>query len=466
MYDLPVTAAPAALPQLDRALDAQAMGTLFAERLWGDPASGRRATVRACAIEHVRHRYGKCCVIGYRVGIDTGDNGPERELRFAARAYPIAQSAAAFTKATLGQHAATPHSPPLFHVPDLGLIVWAFPNDRKLAGLRALGGGGGLRERVLPLLGSELRCDTHALERAQVALVHYVPEHGCTFRIATGSEVFFAKCHTPASARRSRSLLDALWSSNARRAGRLHMPEPLLLLDQYDMLWTRGLAGRTLLACWIEDPSTSARFAAAAEVLAALHVTDEVRAPDVTRAALIDKLHRVTVTARALAPANATAIARIAARLEYDSHVLDTCETVTLHGDLHPQNILCTAREAALLDFDGLAKGPAVLDLGSFSAAMRYQSLLAGRDEQASTAALTQFIDAYAHASGASVDPRALHWSTAFALVAERAYRCMTRMKPGRAALVQALVTQADALLTPSGTVRARPGSMRSAVHG
>lgn len=454
------------LPQLNRLLDPSAMGALLTERLWANPATGRRDDMRSCAIEHVRLRHGKCCVLGFRVATEATGQKMRHDLRFAARAYPLAGSAAAFEKAALERQAATPYSPPLFHVADLGLVVWAFPNDRKLAGLRALGGIDGLRQRVLPLIGSELRCDARVLDCAEIALVHYVPEHGCTFRIATAAEAFFAKCHTPESARHSHTLLDGLWSSRARRAGRLRMPEPLLHLDRYDMLWTRGLAGQTLLQGWTHDACAQDQLAAAADVLAALHDTDEVRARGVTRAGLIDKLCRVTITARSLAPASAAAIARIAARLEDDSRVLDRCETVTLHGDLHPQNILCTASDAALLDFDSLARGPAVLDLGSFSAAMHYQSLLAGRDDASTSAALAHFIAAYERACATTIDQSALQWSTAFALVAERAYRCMTRMKPGRAALVQALVTRADALFAPLGAVRARHSSVRSAIHG
>lgn len=446
-----------ALPQLAVALDPQSMTQRLSERLWASPRSARRDTVADCTITHVRHRVLKQrCVIGYRLQLTHAEPGSPREIHLAARMYAPGTSSAAFARATLQPQAPAPWTPPLFRLADLDMIVWAFPNDHKLTGLRTLGGLDGVRE-LLPRLASQLGEHAH---QSAIELVHYVPEHGCTVRITSVAATVYAKFYAAGASERAHDVLTRLWHSDERRAGTLRMPEPLLHLPESDLIVCRAIPGQTLLERCARNEAGVGTWRDAASAIAALHRTPLPKFAPLTLASVEARLDQVASVAAELAPASASAIVRLAERLRAHSSIVDFAEHVTLHGDLHPQNILIDDARAALLDFDAVTAGPAVMDLGSFHAALLYQSLLNDNDPEPMQAAMTQFASAYRQCAAAHIDPLALRWSTAFALLAERAYRCMVRMKPGRTQLIDGLVRMAHGLLQPE-----RSGVRRSAIH-
>ncbi len=457
------------LPGLAVALDPAEMAQRFTERLWAEPATARRAPITACTVAHVRLRPLKQrCVIGYRVTLASANDAPPVHLHFAARVYGPGMSQPAFDKAAGQLQAPAPSSAPLFRLPELDMVVWAFPNDCKLSGLRRLGGIDGLHATLRQHLADDPATAAPAKaaatggigapRRDRVELVHYVPEHGCTLRLG---ESIYAKCHADGASPDAYATLQRLWNSDERRTGALRMPEPLLHLPEYGLICCRAAPGQTLLEHLMRSTIDEDRWQAAARAIAALHRTQRPPATALSLASISERLTRVTAVARALAPASAAAVERLAVHILQQSSVVDFERPVTLHGDLHPQNILLDGSSATLIDFDALTAGPAVIDLGSFQAALIYQALLDGDARHALHIALPRFAHAYRRVADTPVAAQALRWSTAFALLTERTYRCMVRLKPGRSALVDALVALAGNLLA-----QARADTMERSAHG
>lgn len=432
-------------PQLAHALDAELMRAVFEERMWAGSTGSRRYSVNHCVLEHARLRPGKCTVVGYRLLIaDDAGRRPE-EVRIAARIYPTGDSLRHFLKARINARAAKPPCPPLFHVPQLGMVAWTLPNERKLGSLAIFASESRLRSEVFPRLAGQLGLQPHAFDDAAIKIVHYVPEHGCTVRVEGAGLTIYGKHYLPGAAADAHRILVALWNSETRRAGGLRVPQPIFYLPEQDVVWRDGLSGRTLLACFVVDAVDAHRWQQAAVTLHALHRTPVNDLPGLAPAQMLERLQRTRALVHALAPDCLTQIEHIVGRLVHTADAIDFATQVTLHGDLHPDNILLDPAGVGLLDLDSLSHGPAAIDIGSFAAAMIYQTLRLGRDMQKTRYSLDLFFESYRQCATSSISDSELAWGTAFALVAERVYRCMTRLKAGRSGLIAELLHHAQA---------------------
>jgi aminoglycoside phosphotransferase (APT) family kinase protein len=125
--------------------------------------------------------------------------------------------------------------------------------------------------------------------------------------------------------------------------------------------------------------------------------------------------------------------------------------SATLHGDLHLQNFLVdesapAGQRVALIDLDNLSTGSPWRDLGSFCAGLYYRGLVEGVPQVLIQHAIDTFCAAYAQVAPWPLEPQAIGWYTATALLNERAFRTISRMKQGRFDLLDDLIRLASAL--------------------
>src|SRR5262245_47009304 len=178
--------ADAALPRLAAALDPEGMSRRFAEG-FAERARGSAPRVSACEVEEVYYRPGRHCGILYRVRLD--DHEPAWDWLYArllprdllherfekAHDAVVAAGASALARTTFD---------PVSLWDDLGMIVWTFPNDPKLPGLRGMADVTRARRRL-------------ALERTRLGLaagrprvsferVKYMPTKRCVLRYRVG----------------------------------------------------------------------------------------------------------------------------------------------------------------------------------------------------------------------------------------------------------------------------------------
>lgn len=125
---------------LAAALDPLRMQVAFQQLLFGQ--DNRNSTgpykVTACAIGRVKYRAGERCVISYRLQIAEHATGTVHGQWFCARIFPAGCGHARYQKAL-----AETLTPPCFGeavmwLPRLEMVIWAFPNDRKIGGLPTL----------------------------------------------------------------------------------------------------------------------------------------------------------------------------------------------------------------------------------------------------------------------------------------------------------------------------------------
>jgi aminoglycoside phosphotransferase (APT) family kinase protein len=155
-------------------------------------------------------------------------------------------------------------------------------------------------------------------------------------------------------------------------------------------------------------------------------------------------------------PAWRPLLTRLADALQASEGQLADQPLATLHGDLHPNNILVDARNGswrqAFIDLDNVQQGPAVLEVGGWIADAYYRAILDGHAPAAVSASADLFLSAYVQAAGRPVDAAALAWGAAHHLLCRRASGGVSKLMPGRYAAVPALLELALAIVG-SGSV-------------
>ena len=443
------------LPQLAHALDPQAMAKTFAGLLAG-------LSVRACEVERVKYRPRRNCSVLYRLRLHDPREGCEFEQRVAARFCSGGDAQRRHRQALARPTVASVAGPALSHVAELDMLAHWLPNDPKLAALALLCNDTELRRRCLPEVVAALTEGRGWLLDHRTTLVQVVPELRVCARVelrlqpapgaAACSHTLFVKADVERSGATTQALMQTLYRSAAQTQGRLRTPRPLLWQEHAGLHWQCAATGSAL-----EDhepgvgPATSARVGAQ---LAALHATALPGLPGIDLGDLRAQVQRAAALLSAVEPAWRPLLVRLAARLDAGAAALGAEPAVTLHGDLHPRNILVDAEQLTFIDLDGVQAGPAVLELGAWVADTLYRAALDAAAAWRTWPSCHAFLAAHASASGRAADAVLLAWSTAHDLLCKRAYRCLANLKPGRFEIVPQLLALADAI-SSAGSVDA-----------
>ena len=452
------------LPQLARLFDVQGMTRSLAAEWASIAAISAAPQILGCDIERVKYRPGRNCVVGYRVRVQlpTRPSGAGRRraaqrvaiARVSAAMYPPAEAEARFERAR--QPYSTAEFPPrLSLLRDAGVLLWRFPHDRKLAALPQLADSAWLRHAWLPdIMAARWGADWR-IEGVRNELIGYFPDHSATLRsrlrlvqpAERRSRVWniYGKVRYDDSGEQVFASMAALFDSEASRAGIVGYARPLASYPAERVLWQEGIDAPTLDRRLLAGTVDSTQWARVARAMAGLHGTHLPLAPSITRETLQAEIERAAATLIAAAPEARAEVESLRADLEHRIASIDTAARATLHGDLHSKNILVDARRVHLIDLDRLGTGPALAELGSLLAELVLRDCLAGCPLD--WARIAGVAAEYARASGSRIDSAELGWHVAAALLRERAYRCVTSLKPGRLEILPALLAAARAAL-------------------
>ena len=453
----------AALPRLALALDPAHMREELGTRLMRGMASQPTASIEVerCRVERVRYKPGRSCLVCYALDVRLGGGEETSEQILCGRMYPPNESASRYRKAMQAPLSTAGVGSPLMHLPDLDMVVWAFPNERKLAGLQRLTNDAWLRVRTLPALVTQLHGPDWRLEHSTHRLVHYVPEHTCTVRAdldVRGADglrrrsVVYGKAYYDGSGARTADAMRQLWQSRAVQSGALGIARPLAYEPRDRVLWQEGLEGETLEGSHPDDRIPERVLRRIAGAIAALHGSPVARLQSLTPAdVLADLCARVAVMSYARP--------RLQERLDRIVRTLSAAPpfaaaAATLHGDLHPKNLFLIGERVCLIDLDGIRRGPAEHDLASWIACMLYRACLRREPLGGVQESARDFVKLYELERAAPIDACALAWYTAAALVSERGHRVLSRLKQGRLEILDDLLELA-LLAAEGGVLRA-----------
>jgi aminoglycoside phosphotransferase (APT) family kinase protein len=405
------------LPQLDRLLN----GTLMIDAL--QSACLREPwTIHSCKVGHVRYSPGKKCLIRYDATLRGVQKG-QQQIWYGL-AFEPGTSASRWVKAQAANPAELESGPGVAHLEQLGMVLWAFPNDRKLRHLDVLFDCQLLSRQIFGCQGAVQSSD----------LVRYIPEHGCTAKVRTSDATYYAKIHTGDAAR----MLDL-----SRQLGREAWFEPV-----HGIGVQREIAGCPArgLENGVEE------LDACAVALARLHRTALTGLPD---SPTDDGLDRAAML-----------LAAYPGAVELADSMRNLCEpsghTATLHGDPHLKNFLIRDHRAELIDLDTLRRGDPVDDLASFAASILHQTLAAGGDLEAARTCLRKILATYHRHAHWVLREEDVALRIARVLLVERATRSITRCKRN---VVDGLVALAQHLLHTRRIESTDPHSARDWMH-
>ena len=184
--------------------------------------------------------------------------------------------------------------------------------------------------------------------------------------------------------------------------------------------------------------------------LAALHGIPVALTRSITPEVMRSRLAEVQALLGDALPQSQADLSIAVRRLARGMHWVEGQQLATLHGDLHPRNVMAEGRHLSLIDLDGLRRGPALLELGSWWADGIYRAVLEGDAPLRDAPAWQGLLAGYAQGGGTPPAAAALAWSAAWNLLTQRAWRCVVNLKPGRFAIAPRLVALAAELADAS----------------
>ena len=451
------TPTDALLTQLAVILDQSAMKDRLQEQICESIPERKRFVIRSCKIDRVRYKPESSCMVTYRLEIEDMTTKETGEQVLCGRAYPKGLSLSQWEKGRMRPLVQPQFGQPLLYLPDLELVLWSFPNDRKMTTLPTATEPARFTSVILPkLIAAHLGQGWQILGTTS-QVVHYVGEHTCTVKMSVDlshpsqnglqTMTLFGKTYYNEDGAETYRVMQQLWNSEARRSGQLALAKPLGYDSETKTLWQLAVQGITMETCDIDRPEFLPFLREAAGAVGGLHLAPLSDARSVTVADLITTLKSITSILIRCRPTCGQALLPLVHRLVAQADMIPAHPSATVHGDLHLKNFLVDDARVTLIDLDNVCTGSPYLDLGSLIAGLHTYSILHEKSEETVPRLVESFLQAYETHVPWPVRRDLVDWHTAVALVTERAYRCVTRHKEGRPAMIEELINLAGRLV-------------------
>jgi hypothetical protein len=426
-----------ALPEA--AIDADVMGAVFHQLI--PPHDRRRGAIAACQVGAIRRGAGYRHAVDYRLRLTdpvTGQTltrlvtgvcyGPGRTRRL----WESLRTADVLPKA--GPDPAP--FPPFAYIPDLDMLVQAFPYDHRLPALAELMAGP--PAELAPPLLAEFGAAGWRIDEWRAESIRYRVDSRATLRVTlrarhatsgrTDSQRVYAKVYRDdADARQAHDAQRQLHDRLAAPAAPFRVAMPIAYVARLRTLVQREVPGEPLLHRLLRDDDVLPAIRMAARATAGLHRLE------------ID-LHRAKASARPRSPR--TRIERLrsieermrSARPDLARDVDDVVSAITdglahaptapTHGDLKPEHFLIDGTEIALLDFDLLSASDPVVDVVTMEAHLAKERAKAPGGRADAPTAARVFVEEYlAHAPRDAAARLPLHRAMASLVGAARTRR-------------------------------------------
>ena len=446
-----------ALPQLSVATNTTKMLRIFQEKILGISADDCERGFQAgthqlsgCIIEKIKYKPGNNCMVSYRLAVSNRLTKQTENQIFYAKIYKNEEGNTSFKAASAKKLVRPRFGLPLSYISEMNMVVWAFPNDFKLMELERLSNPVYLRQEVLPeIIRGNFGCEWN-IKDVKSDIVHYVPEQTCTVKIGlqlqharsghNQSPTFYAKTYDSEEGEEVYQRMLQLWESEARQRGILKMAQPLGYHAMSKSLWQLGLSGLTLIDLEMNNPRFLTYIGKAASTVGALHKSSISCSRSIHLSDLVIKLKEMKEFLPQIIPSCKAMLYSLIDDLTAQSDNLGEHINVTLHGDLHPKNFFVDGGEVFLIDMDDLCCGAPLQEIGSFAASIYYRGVITNVSGEMIHKIVERFINSYEKSVPWTLNRSDLKWYIATALVSERAFRCIKRLKAGRLDIVDDLI--------------------------
>jgi aminoglycoside phosphotransferase len=415
------------LPQRDLLLDVDEVARRLSSRL---SEGDMPLALESCRRVRTKYRFGDSLRVLHRIRVGGCD------FNVAARTFRGGRSRRAYERA-LG--AAVPCAPlrPVVHDAETETVFWTFPNDRRIAGLRAL----------TDVPAESARIFLPAWTRSRV--VAYAPEKCATAQCLDDESrvLAYAKIYQGDEGRSVFGIYEQLRRSLSGAATTLGLPRALAYSDAHHMLLLESVEGERIAD--LRGSRLLRGYELLGAALATLHglpVPERLTPFERLSLTRVRQAARIVGNARPDAAREALALADSLAERRESAGEPHVC----LHGDVHPKNGILRGERLTLIDLDQSAAGNPAADLGSLLASLSYNHLSGLLTRVAAGELSESFLQGYARVRELPRES-SLRWHTAAALFAERALRAVNRVRPEGLACLRELLVGADNILRAGG---------------
>jgi aminoglycoside phosphotransferase (APT) family kinase protein len=255
----------------------------------------------------------------------------------------------------------------------------------------------------------------------------------------------FGKCYYNHDGARTFDIMSKLRDIARQGVTPLRFPAPLFYDADRKLLWQAGLSGQTLRDAGISNQSGPELLPLAAKAIARFHrIPADTSLPTTEITDVLATLDSRLAVLSQLDILDQQKLVRVAKLLHSSAKGLRQYPAVTLHGDVHSQNLFLQDNTIAFIDLDNVVMGSSLLDLASWIGGMIYWATMQDMPVKQLLPQLRTFINQYNRHVPWQINSSDLSWYIAAMLVNERIFRCVTRLKSGRLRIINELLTIAE----------------------
>lgn len=404
--------------------------------------------IRGIKVKRIYYKPGRSCRLTFEAKIRTAAGGKGEQF-FYGKIVPEPKPASLFRRAQRARLVAPRFGPPVALLADLGMVVWAYPNDPNLPGLALLADRAAVKATVerdpaafgLPAGGT--------LEELRAGVGKYVPGQRCGYRYrgiwrtAAGEQTvqFYGKAYQPGLGRGAHDIMMQLVATEACRSGRLRVAQPYAFDAGADVVWQEMLPGESFAkeASALDLEAWAGPVAAS---LAAFHSSRLDLGPGLGLSQELEELAASSAKIERAYPQFASRVAALRQRLQAAAASLPPVPSGPVHGSFKISHVFDVGGQAAFIDFDGAGIGDPTYDVGRFLAHLAVAGLNSKTDAEKIAAAIERFRTSYSAGVPWGWPATRVHWYTAALLLSSQAYKCVKRIAPER---VGAILSAAEA---------------------
>lgn len=442
-------------PHLKTALEPTRMQNLLQLRLLSPPDNARQEyVVDACLIGEKRYKPGKSCVLSYDLHIRNTGTGASRVHVIAARLCRPMKGLPEFHQANRRKLSLTPGLEPLGYLPETEMVVWTFPNDRKLTSLPQLLDAQYLTAYLPPrleALGLDHTCTITAID---TNILHYLPERSCMIRYhltiqSRSTEVrsmrtIYGKTYRDECGAETYSVMRQLAEQLPGTA------IPLGYDHELRTLWQSHVPGEPFVWEMLEPDRSLSILQTMGQCLADLHrcriqTSRRFGLPDIE-----ESLRETIDLARQIYPEITSRIHALVTRLltRRDSMNWSNQPVIPIHRDLKMSNFLIDSKKLHLIDMDCVCIGDPLTDIASLITDLHLNGLRAGTSSLSTNAMVEAFRSSYTEAAPYALSVPHLNWHIAAAFIHESTRRSIRQLHAERLKHVADYLTLSEQYLS------------------
>jgi tRNA A-37 threonylcarbamoyl transferase component Bud32 len=405
------------LPGLSRMMDAGAVGIVLAQRL--EEALGK---IERCDISYIRYKPSTSCIIAYTLQCSREIIGRSSQFRLYAKVYTDEDYQIAVEKSRSHRWVNIFDSDPVIHLPEQKAILYLFPNDPVIDGLRILSDPRKIQRLLYDNCPEFPESDWRISDRMlRIETMRYKPERRAVLHCKT--RVFNRRTEDQDKIRvylrlygddRGAEVFEL--QRNLYRLARndgFGIARPIVYLEGRRLLMMKDLRGKPLLGI-LKGAEAKSALERTSRALAAFH---RARIPGLRKRDIGSFLEDAGATSEMLgfiAPDTARQAEEILSILEKHKYLGESRKSGLVHGDFYYSQIILKRNKVAFIDFDRSHAGDCAVDLGNFCAHLRLLRLRGHLDDE--TGLERVFKETYREASAEDLNEDSLAFWTAYGL--------------------------------------------------